>query len=228
MGSKWLFNFGAIPYELITNQEFWHNQILQTLNYIDKSKNLQILDVGCGPGVSTFVLAKDLRKSQVIGIDCAGSMIERACQHHKRKFKYLNNVVFQQEDASSLSFADRSFDLVVGHSFIYLVENRLAVLNEIRRVLKPGGVAVFMEPNANGSLWKAFPVALQHSNELFLRPKAALFFVVSMIMWRTYSRFPGRFTPELLQKLFAEANFAEVSLYPTLAGLGFHCVGKVH
>ena len=45
-----------------------------------------------------------------------------------------------------------SLDLAVGHSFLYLIPDRGAVLREVRRVLAPGGTLVLMEPNEDASL----------------------------------------------------------------------------
>jgi ubiquinone/menaquinone biosynthesis C-methylase UbiE len=223
-----IFNLCALAYDLLTGQDLWREQIATLLQYVPDPKNLRVLDVGCGPGVSTFVLAEKLGMGSVVtGIDLAHKMIARALHHHKTRFSHLKNVQFLQADASHLPFENGSFDLITGHSFLYLVHDRRAVLADIRRVLAPKGRLVLMEPNAGTSLFSAGISALVHTKEFLRRPNATARFASCMVLWRCFSLVMGKMSPELVERLFSEAGFQEISCHPTLGGLGLHCVGCV-
>ena len=59
----WLFDWGALGYDVITGQDFWRSQIRSMLDHArigPNRRSTRLLDLGCGPGVSTFVLAEKL------------------------------------------------------------------------------------------------------------------------------------------------------------------------
>ncbi len=227
-----LFELSAPGYDFLVAQPYWHRQIARVLGYLPpaaRRQELRVLDLGCGPGVSTFALAEKLdERAQLTGIDLATNMIERAQRHHQRRYSRFRNIEFEQADATALRFADKSFDLVVGHSFLYLVPDRLAVLREVSRLLDEGGTLVLMEPNRDGSLLRAAFAARGRINELVRHPIDAGKFTTSMVSWRIVSgqHSVGRMWPEQVEELFVEAGLSAVEVHPTLAGLGLHCVGR--
>jgi SAM-dependent methyltransferase len=92
-----------------------------------------ICDLGCGPGhVANYL---HLRGASVIGLDLAPAMVEEA----RRRYPGLQ---FEACDMRSLTYADGAFAAVVAmYSLIHFDDEGLAsALNEIRRVLRPGGV----------------------------------------------------------------------------------------
>lgn len=101
----------------------------------------EILDVACGPGGFTGVLASGLKGyRQITGIDISETAIAQAKEHFTDQ-----QVIFQVMDAASLVFPDSAFDLVCcAFSLHHLPDPALATA-EIRRVLKPGGTALFVE-----------------------------------------------------------------------------------
>lgn len=224
-----LFNVGSLAYDLLTGQTFWREHITHLLDFVSTPTNrIRVLDLGCGPGVSTFVLAAELGPlASLVGIDLAPRMIARAERHHQRRFPDLDNVRFEQADATALHFDDACFDLAVGHSFLYLVPDRAAVLREVRRVLAPGGSLVLMEPNDEASVLGAAREGVRRWQVALRNPWDAGRFVSSMIGWRLVSASAGRMTPAELERAFEDAGFADVTTHETLAGLGVHCVGRV-
>ncbi len=102
----------------------------------------RILDVGCGYGRTTKPLA-DMGYS-VVGIDVVPRMIDAAHAEYP-------TIDFQLMSATDLAFPDNSFDGVLfsfnGIDYIYPEERRLKALQEIRRVLKPGGVCILTSHN---------------------------------------------------------------------------------
>ena len=223
-----IFDIGAFAYDWLTAQPIWRQQIAAVLDHVPADKRpIRVLDLGCGPGVSSFVLAETLgADSEIIGIDNAKLMIQRANRWHAGTYAHLENVRFQAEDATNLPFDDTSFDLAVGHSFLYLVPDRVGVLREVRRVLKDDGALVLMEPNRDGSIFAAAGEGWQNRASGGHSGNAQLRFGTSMALWRVASGAAGRMHPDLVRDLFADGGFAEVECHPTLAGLGLHCVGR--
>src|SRR5579859_2928311 len=135
-----------------------------------------IADLGCGPGVSTFELARQLPAARLIGLDVAPRMLNEARRRRKQAGVASTRITWLQADAARLPFRSASIDACTGHSFLYLVANRGAVLAEMRRVLRPGGRLVLMEPNER-SATVAQTLAVSHD----LRHLAAV------SLWRPFS-----------------------------------------
>lgn len=223
-----IFNVGAWIYDWITDQAMWKAQIASMVEHFgDRPEGPRVLDLGCGPGVSSFALAERIgADAEIVGIDLAGRMIARARAHHRREHSHLGNVRFEVADATALPFAEHSFDVAVGHSFLYLVPDRVAVLREIRRVLAPGGVLVLMEPNRDGSLLAAARAGFEQPQTASHARGDRLRFTSSMVLWRLVSGAAGRMHPRLVERLFREGGFTEARCLPTLGGIGLHCIGS--
>jgi SAM-dependent methyltransferase len=99
-----------------------------------------VLDYGCGHGMAAVVLAR--RGAHVTGFDLSGDYVAEA---RRRAAANEVSVDFVQADGHALPFADASFDAVWGNAVLHHLDLPVAAA-EIRRVLKPGGVAVFCEP----------------------------------------------------------------------------------
>ena len=109
-----------------------------------------VLDLGCGSGKNTIILA--LRGAQVQAVDISPELIALA----ERRMA-INGVGerarFFTSSAHELPFADESVDVVFGMAVLHHLELRLAA-REVRRVLRPGGRAIFREPVRNSKLIK--------------------------------------------------------------------------
>ena len=99
--------------------------------------NSRILDIACGPGLSSHLLSK---LYNVTAIDMSQGMVAYA----KKNFKNLD---FRVDDAHSLSFKDEYFDSVSACTFIEHIEDVGAVLDEMLRVTKRGGYVIIVSPN---------------------------------------------------------------------------------
>ena len=101
---------------------------------------MQVLEYGCGPGSSAFMLAQ--LGAIVKGIDISEVAIERA-----RKLEDVKKlgVTFEVMNAVELSFDDNTFDMICGSGILHHLQLDKAY-SELARTLKPGGIAVFLEP----------------------------------------------------------------------------------
>jgi SAM-dependent methyltransferase len=105
----------------------------------DVSRKL-VLDLGCGHGMAAIVLAR--QGAMVTACDLSPGYVAEARQRAKANEAIIDFAVSAGEQ---LPFADRSFDAIWGHAILHHLDLSIAV-REIRRVLRPNGVAVFCEP----------------------------------------------------------------------------------
>lgn len=102
-----------------------------------------VLDYGCGLGALTTGLAE--RGAELaVGIDVSAVRLGKARLRAKER-GLAGSAHFVVVDGHRTAFADDSFDLVVGRSVLHHLDLRPALV-ELRRILKPGGSAVFSEP----------------------------------------------------------------------------------
>lgn len=101
--------------------------------------DLAVLEIGCGAGYFTKVLAES--GARITAIDISPDLLKVA-----RRAAPSANVTFQLENAYAMSFPDNSFDLVAGISVLHHLDIEKG-LAEVFRVLKPGGGIFFTEPN---------------------------------------------------------------------------------
>jgi len=97
-----------------------------------------VIDLGSGAGNDCFIARHETGEhGKVIGIDFTPAMIAKA-QHNAQKLGY-QNVEFRQGDIELMPVSDNLADVVVSNCVLNLVPNKAATIQEIYRVLKPGG-----------------------------------------------------------------------------------------
>ncbi len=107
---------------------------------IDLDPGQQILEVGIGTGLSLGAYPPDVC---VTGIDLAPAMLDRAQARVERK-RWAHVKGLHAMDAADLSFGDDTFDAVIAMYMISVVDDPLRVVQEMRRVCKPGGSLVIV------------------------------------------------------------------------------------
>jgi SAM-dependent methyltransferase len=119
------------------NHETWIVPAIQKLGDV---RGLDVMDYGCGHGMAAVVFAR--AGARVTAFDLSGGYITEA---RARARANGADVTFLQADAEYLPFADHSFDRIWGNAILHHLDIHRAA-QEIRRVLRPGGIAVFSEP----------------------------------------------------------------------------------
>lgn len=106
--------------------------------FIDSSK--KVLDIGTSTGVTSIELAR-MSGCHVTGIDINELSLEEA-RERSRKYSVENRTEFKKDDATNLSFADETFDIVFCGNVTSLVSDRKKAFSEYARVLKKGGLLI--------------------------------------------------------------------------------------
>jgi ubiquinone/menaquinone biosynthesis C-methylase UbiE len=110
------------------------------LSEIAFPENARVLDVGCGTGAVTRVLAEWPHVREVVGVDPSPVLLKKA----RELAAGHATITFEQADGRELPFEAGSFDLVLFHTTLCHVPNPQVALAQASRVLRPGGwLAVF-------------------------------------------------------------------------------------
>ena len=117
-------------------QLIWAEELLSRLQISDQE---HVLDLGCGDGKVSALLANKVPFGQVQGIDSAANMITLAQQRFPAS-RYPN-LSFMVMDATHLAYRS-AFEVVFSNAVLHWVQNHPAVLSGIQRALKPGGRAL--------------------------------------------------------------------------------------
>ena len=97
-----------------------------------------VVDIGCGAGFDTLLAALQVGPSgRVIAVDMTRAMLERTSEGARALG--LANVEPREGFAEQLPVDDGSIDVVISNGVINLTPDKMGVMREIRRVLKPGG-----------------------------------------------------------------------------------------
>ena len=104
---------------------------------------LRILDFGCGPGTLSVGLAKAVVPGELHGVDMEESQIDLA--RETVKWYGVDNAIFHVGDVTDMPFEDGFFDVAHCHNVLMHVPDTAAVLTEVKRVLKPGGLIACRE-----------------------------------------------------------------------------------
>lgn len=132
-----VYNRYSSIYDLTFGKVFHGRELASEL--LDLSPGAQLLEVGVGTGLSIPPLPKNI---QVTGVDLSQKMLALARKrldeldsHHVQLFRM---------DATKLEFPDNSFDRILAAYFISVVPDPVGIIQELKRVCRPGGYLVFL------------------------------------------------------------------------------------
>jgi trans-aconitate 2-methyltransferase len=112
------------------HQRAWGSDLVDELAFRGDER---VLDLGCGDGSLTRKLAERVPLGFVLGVDAAAEMLEAA------RAKCLPNMAVERLDINQLAFI-AEFDAVFSNAALHWVQDHAAVLHNIHRALKPGGI----------------------------------------------------------------------------------------
>lgn len=107
----------------------------QTLAVMNLQAHDRVLDLGCGTGWATRRLARLVPQGEAVGIDVADEMLRRA-EQSSASFK---NIRYVWGSAEHIPAADNTFDKVLSVESFYYYADQGKALDELRRVMAPGG-----------------------------------------------------------------------------------------
>lgn len=107
-----------------------------------------LLDVGCGPGSITAEFAERLAPGTVLGVDLVDDVIAAATERFGG-----SGAEFAVMDCYALDVPDDQYDIVHAHQVLQHVSDPVAVLREMRRVAKPGGVVAVRDADYAAMHW---------------------------------------------------------------------------
>lgn len=163
------------------------------LRFLDLKPTDCVLEVGSGLGILAREVAQLVPEGEAIGIEFAPEQLERA-----QSTPYPSNLHFTRGDAHHLPFDDNAFDVVYCRYVLEHVQDPLAVLREMRRVLKPGGRAYAQE---NDTALSVFDPDCPHTDAL----------IQKFIVLQAKLGGDGRIGKRLFG-LFRHANFRGIEL----------------
>jgi SAM-dependent methyltransferase len=110
----------------------------QAIGHMQLPVDARVLDLGCGSGWASRLMAQTATQGRVVGIDISDEMIVVAADSSAA----FDNIEYRVATAESLPFSDNEFTHVFSMESLYYYSNMLAALREIRRVTANGGLFV--------------------------------------------------------------------------------------
>ena len=108
----------------------------------------KVLDLGCGPGFFSIILAK--MGYEVTAVDCSEGMLAQA---RKLVESAGSEITIKQMDINHLDFSHAAFDAIVSRNVTWTLSNPWQVYEECRRILRTGGRLLLFDANWNMPLY---------------------------------------------------------------------------
>jgi len=120
--------------------ETWLENKYQLLSLLEVNSQAKVLDIGCGNGSFTRMMADKIGSAYVLGMEINQELSRQAYE--------INHIDAVTADAGKkLPFSDRTFDLVVANQLIEHLDDTDTFVKEVYRILRPGGVCICSTPN---------------------------------------------------------------------------------
>ena len=120
----------------VADEATYQKKLAETQSYL--GPDMHIVEFGCGTGTTAIHHAPHVR--HIDAIDISEKMLDIG--RDKARDAGIDNITFTRGTLAEFNAADASFDAVLGLNVIHLVPDREAVIAEVARILKPGGIFV--------------------------------------------------------------------------------------
>lgn len=138
-------------YDLIFGRVFHSGREMAPM-LLELRPEMKLLEVGVGTGLSLPMLPRTVK---ITGIDLSQKMLDQARKRLELE-DLKNHVELIKMDATHLEFPDNSFDRVLAAYFISTVPDPVKVVEEMKRVCRPGGYLVFLNHFKNDNPFVGF------------------------------------------------------------------------
>jgi len=167
----------------------------------------RVLDVATGTAAVAIELAKGVQGRTVVGIDQSPEMLA-AGRARVERAELSDRIELRDGRAESLPFADGEFDALTFTYLLRYVDDPLATMRELARVVRPGGVAAMLEFDVPRGMWRPLW-------ELYVRVGLPLAGAIVSPGWREVGRFLGPSIREFharvsLEQLWRDAGLRDV------------------
>ena len=119
-----------------------HLSILDKVKKAGLQAQHRILEVGCGIGTVSHLLATQVPQGEVLAVDISPESIEKA----RVLWKKQGNLKFDVSDMSDFNLPGKTFDFFVFPDVLEHIPDDTKAMKELYRVLKPGGMAILQIP----------------------------------------------------------------------------------
>lgn len=165
----------SIDYKIQNNSEYWteladqRRGVYGTFVKILKKNNFfyggeKVLDIGCGPGFLLSHLKNEFPNLNLFGIDISATMINYA----QAESTGINKQNFSIVDITKNSRYQNSFDRIISYASLYLWEDKISGLNNVKSLLNSNARVCFVHPNKMMSkkYFDSMPMGLEHKKVL--------------------------------------------------------------
>ncbi|WP_417840863.1 class I SAM-dependent methyltransferase [Terasakiella sp.] len=132
----------------VTNEDAYQKKLQQTRGYLNK--DVEMLELACGTGTTAIHLAPDVR--HIRAVDISLNMLEIA--REKAEKAGVDNISFDCSDLDEMAVENQTYDVILAHNILHLLEEKAVAIHRIFKMLKPGGI--FISSTAclgQGFLW---------------------------------------------------------------------------
>jgi len=130
-------------FDNVQSTPFYKSLLQEFVNFIEVNSEMVVVDVGCGPGYLTRLLAR--RVKSVSCVDISEAMVKRARKHALEED--IENASYTVGRAENIPEESGYFNVAVATSVIYFVEDPVVALKEMARVVTKGAQVAMMNPS---------------------------------------------------------------------------------
>lgn len=120
----------------VADQETYEKKLEITRSYFRPDS--EVLEIGCGTGSTALAHAADVK--HILATDISPAMIDIA--RAKAEAGQVENVAFETRSVADHDIAESSYDVIMAHNLLHLLEDPAAAIAAAYRCLKPGGVFI--------------------------------------------------------------------------------------
>lgn len=153
-------------HESVLRSHLWRtaqNSAAYLLPHLDTGA--RVLDVGCGPGTITTDFARIVAPGEVVGLDSASEVVDRATA----TTDLPGNVHFVVGDVYTLGFDDDYFTVVHAHQVLQHLSDPIRALVEMRRVCAPNGLVAARDADFGSIIYFPADPVLEHWRDVYCK-----------------------------------------------------------